>query len=167
MTAPLIKEGKPGEYMAHWLAEGGYDQIPGLYGDGYLIAGDSAMLFNTLHREGSNMAMVSGIFAAETIIEAIMKNDFSRASLKNYESRLRNSFICDDLKKYRRFNPFLENHPEIFTTLPDALGFAAREMLTVDGVPKKSKQKKIWKNLRKHHSLSALLRLIWDGYRSV
>lgn len=167
MAAPLIKEGKPGEYMAHWLAEGGYDHIPELYGDGYLIAGDSAMLFNTLHREGSNMAMVSGVFAAETIIEAIMKNDFSRASLKNYESRLRNSFICDDLKKYRGFNPFLENHPELFTTLPNALGFAAREMLTVDGVAKKSKQKKIWKNLRKHHSLSALLRLIWDGYRSV
>ncbi|MFO8084039.1 MAG: FAD-dependent monooxygenase [Desulfobacterales bacterium] len=167
MVSCLIKGGKPVEYMAHWLAEGGYDHIPELYGDGYLIAGDSAMLFNTLHREGSNMAMVSGAFAAETIIEAIRKNDFRRSSLKKYENRLQNSFIFKDLKKYRRFNPFLEHHPEIFTTLPDALGFAAREMLTVDGVPKKKKQKKIWKNLRKKHSLSALLRLFWDGYRSV
>ena len=125
------------------------------------------MLFNSLHREGSNMAMVSGAFAAETMIEAIRKNDFSRSSLKNYESRLQQSFIFDDLKKYRRFNPFLANHPEILTTLPDAMGFAAREMLTVNGTPKKKKQKKIWKNLRKHHSLSALLRLLWDGYRSV
>jgi electron transfer flavoprotein-quinone oxidoreductase len=167
MVAPMIKGGKPSEYMAHWLPEGGYDNIPKLYGDGYLIAGDSAILFNTLHREGSNMAMVSGAFAAETIIEAIRKNDFSQSSLKNYETRLQNSFIFDDLKKYRRFNPFLENHTEIFTTLPNAMGFAAREMLTVDGTPKKKKQKKIWKNFRKNHSISTLLRLIWDGYRSV
>jgi electron transfer flavoprotein-quinone oxidoreductase len=167
MTASLIKGGKSMEYMAHWLPEGGYDHIPKLYGDGYLIAGDSAMLFNTLHREGSNLAMMSGAFAAETIIEAINKNDFSRSSLKNYESKYQNSFIFDDLKKYRNFNPFLSNHPEIFTTLPDALGFAAREMLTVDGTPKKKKQKKIWRNLRKNHSLWALLRLILDGYRSV
>jgi electron transfer flavoprotein-quinone oxidoreductase len=167
MVAPMIKGGKPAEYMAHWLPEGGYDNIPKLYGNGYLIAGDSAMLFNTLHREGSNMAMISGALAAETIIEAIRKNDFSQSSLKNYETRLQKSFIFDDLKKYRRFNPFLENHPEIFSTLPNAVGFAAREMLTVDGTPKKKKQKKIWKNFRKKHSLSALIKLIWDGYRSV
>jgi electron transfer flavoprotein-quinone oxidoreductase len=167
MVATLIKGGKPSEYTAHWLAEGGYDNLPKLYGDGYLIAGDSAMLFNALHREGSNLAMVSGAFAAETIVEAFRKKDFSRLSLKAYEARLKRSFILEDLRKYRRFNPFLQNHPELFTTLPDALGFAAREMLTVDGVSKKNKQKKIWKNLRKKLSLLTLLRLVWDGCRSV
>jgi electron transfer flavoprotein-quinone oxidoreductase len=125
------------------------------------------MLFNTLHREGSNMAMVSGAFAAETIAEAVEKNDFSRDTLKSYESKLKNSFVLKDLEKYRRFNPFLECHPELFTTLPGALGFAAREMLTVDGVSKKEKQARIWKNLRKKHSIKALLKLAWDGYRSV
>jgi electron transfer flavoprotein-quinone oxidoreductase len=167
MVAPLIKGGKPVEYMAHWLPEAGYDNLPRLYGDGYLIAGDSAMLFNTLHREGSNLAMISGALAAETIIEAVIKNNFSRSSLKNYESLLKNSFIFEDLKKYRKFNPFLANHPELFTTLPDALSYAAREMLTVNDIPKKKKQKKIWRNFRKNHSISTLLRLIWDGYRSV
>jgi len=73
MVEPLIKGGKPKEYMAHWIAEGGYDAIPGLAGDGYLIAGDSGMLFNALHREGSNMAMCSGRLAAETIAEALGK----------------------------------------------------------------------------------------------
>ena len=71
MTAPLIKGGKPREYLAHWLPEGGYDTIPQLCGDGWLIAGDSAMLFNALHREGSNLAMTSGLFAAESIMEAL------------------------------------------------------------------------------------------------
>jgi len=40
-VAPLIQGGKSTEYMAHWLAEGGYDSIPRLCGDGFLIAGDS------------------------------------------------------------------------------------------------------------------------------
>ena len=33
------------------------------------------MLFNALHREGSNLAMASGKMAAETIIEALKRND--------------------------------------------------------------------------------------------
>ncbi len=167
MVAPLIEGGKPTEYMAHWLSEGGYDHLPRPCGDGYLIAGDSAMLFNTLHREGSNLAMVSGVLAAATIAEAVQKNDFTVGTLKSYEERLKNSFLVEDLKKYRRFNPFLANHPELFGTLPEAAAFAAREMLTVDGVSKRKKQGKIWSNLRKNHSLKTLLRLVYDAYRSV
>lgn len=167
MVAPLIRDGKPREYMAHWLAEAGYDNIPPLYGDGWLIAGDSGMLFNTLHREGSNMAMVSGKMAAETLLEARKTGDFSGSSLRDYVRRLEKDVVLPDLKKYRRFNSFLHNHKEIVTTLPPAFGFAAREMLTVNGVPKKDKQKKIWRNLRKDHSLLSLLRLLRDARRSM
>ena len=167
MVAPLIKGGKSIEYMAHWLPEGGYDHIPELCGDGYLIAGDSAMLFNTLHREGSNLAMISGAFAAEAILEARKNKDFSKRSLSGYKTLLENSPVLKDMKKYRRFNPFLENHKELFTTLPGAIGFAAKEMLTVNGLPKKEKQKIIWRNLRENHSLADLMRLCWDAVRSV
>ncbi len=167
MVAPLIKDGKSVEYMAHWLAEGGYEHIPELCGDGYIIAGDSAMLFNTLHREGSNLAMISGSFAAEAIMEARIQKDYSKHSLQGYTRRLKDSLVFKDLRKYKRFNPFLQAHQEIFTTLPEALGFAAKEMLTVNGMSKKEKQGIIWRNLRKNHSLLDLLRLCWDGLRSV
>ena len=40
------------------------------------------MMFNALHREGSNLAMTSGRLAAETILEAMEKNDFSSAACK-------------------------------------------------------------------------------------
>ena len=82
MVAPLIAGGKSIEYTAHWIAEGGYDAIPQLCGDGFLIAGDSAMLFNTLHREGSNLAMTSGRLAAETLLEALKNGDFRRDGLR-------------------------------------------------------------------------------------
>jgi electron transfer flavoprotein-quinone oxidoreductase len=167
MVAPLIRSGRPKEYMAHWIAEGGYDSIPRLYGDGFLIVGDSGMLFNALHREGSNMAMTSGRFAAEAIIESLSNGDFTRNGLAGYISRLRNSYIMTDLKKYRGFNGFRLQHHELFTVLPGLAGFAAREMLTVDGKPKNQKQKLIWEKIKKKIRLTKLAKILWNGWRSI
>ncbi len=167
MVAPLIAGGKSLEYTAHWLAEKGYDAIPQLYGDGYLIAGDSAMLFNALHREGSNLAMASGKMAAETIIEALRRNDCSKKGLAGYADRLYGSFIINDLKKYRRFSSFRSQHKEIYNELPKLVTFAGREFITVDGVSKKQKQKLIMKEFRKEKSILKWLKLLWEGWRSV
>ena len=168
MVAPLIADGKSLEYMAHWLAEGGYDTIPQLYGDGYLIAGDSAMLFNALHREGSNLAMTSGKMAAETIIDAFQRGDFSKKSLAGYGDRLADSYVIKDLKKYRKWGKFLHhNSREVFDQLPRLASFAGREMITVNGVSKKQKQKLIMNAIRKETSLFRLFRLLWRGWRSV
>lgn len=167
MVAPLIKGGTSKEYMAHWIAEGGYDSIPRLLGDGFLIAGDSGMLFNALHREGSNMAITSGRFAAETIVEALARGDVSRSGLSGYGVRLESSYIMKDLRKYRRFNAFRLNHHEIFTTLPELKSFAAREMLTVDGTPKKEKQGLIWKRILKELPIRKISEILWEGWRSV
>jgi len=167
MIAPLIDGGEPKEYMAHWLPEGGFKHVPQLYGDGFLIAGDSGMLFNALHREGSNMAMVSGKLAAETILQAREQGDFGSASLSAYTSRLKESFVLNDLKKYKLFPGFLQKHKEIFTLLPGLTSMAAREMLTVDGENKKKKQSRIWQAIKRRLSLFRLLRLMFDAWRSV
>jgi electron transfer flavoprotein-quinone oxidoreductase len=167
MVAPCIKGGKSREYMAHWLAEGGYQTIPELCGDGFLIAGDSAMLFNALHREGTNLAMTSGRFAAETILEALERGDFSKRELEGYTARLESSYVLQDLRKYRRFPSLFEQHKELFSTLPPLAGSAAREMLRVDGIPKKVKQREIWNLIRNTYSPWRFLRLAWDAWRSV
>jgi electron transfer flavoprotein-quinone oxidoreductase len=167
MVAPLIRSGRPREYTAHWLPEGGYDTIPSLYGDGYLIAGDSGMLFNTLHREGSNMAMTSGRLAALAIIEALEGKDTRGEALSGYGAALQRSYVINDMKKYRRFNRFLLNHKEIFTTLPRLGAHAAREMLTVDGVSKKEKQGLIRKKIQEAMPLTRLARLLWAAARSI
>lgn len=167
MVAPLIKDGVPREYLAHWLPEGGYKQVPRLYGNGYLIAGDSGMLFNALHREGSNMAMVSGKLAAEAILQARELKDFSASSLKTYTERLQQTFVLKDLQKYKRFPGFLRKHKDIFNTLPDLCSMAAREMLTVNGVDKKQKQSSVWKAIKKRISFWRLLRIMINAWRSV
>ncbi len=167
MVAPLIKGGKPQEYTAHWLAEGGYDAIPRLAGDGFLLAGDSAMLFNALHREGTNLAMASGRMAAEAIMEALGSGDLSRNGLAGYVRRLQSSYVLKDMAKYRRFPHFLQDHKELFTTLPGLASLAAREMLTVNGIPKKAKQRTIWEAFRRKMSIRQSLRFVWDAWRSV
>jgi electron transfer flavoprotein-quinone oxidoreductase len=166
MVAPLISGGKPMEYIAHWLAEGGYDAVPRLYGDGYLIAGDSAMLFNTLHREGNNLAMASGKMAAEAIIEAFKLDDYSKTGLKGYGDRLTESFVMKDLKKYRRLSSFLYNRKEVFTQLPELASFGAREIITVNGISKKDKEKSILAKIQKGMSIPRIIRLIWQAWRA-
>jgi electron transfer flavoprotein-quinone oxidoreductase len=166
MVAPLISGGKPLEYMAHWLAEGGYDAIPKLYGDGYLIAGDSAMLFNSLHREGNNLAMASGKMAAEAIIEAFKLDDYSETGLRSYGDSLAESFVMKDLRKYRRLGSFLYRHKEIFTQLPELASFGAREIITVNGVSKKDKEKSILRKIRKDMPIPQIVRLLWQAWRA-
>ena len=61
----------------------------------------------------------------------------------------------------------MHTHPELFTTLPELASLAAREMLTVNGVPKKEKQKAIWREFRTQVSLVSFLRLLRDGWRSI
>ncbi len=111
--------------------------------------------------------MASGRFAAEAILEALEKGDFSRHGLDGYPSRLRESYVMADLKKYRGFNGFRLRHHELFSTLPQTAAYAARQMITVDGTPKKLKQKAIRRRVFHDISPLRLLRIAWDGWRSV
>lgn len=155
---PLIQGAELKEYSAHLIPEGGYNAVPKLCGDGWLIAGDSAMLVNSIHREGSNLAMTSGRLAAETVIEAKKRNDFSAASLSAYDRNLRQSFVMKDLKKYRNAGHILDKNPQFFTTYPELLNFAAYEMIKVDGTPKKEKACKIIKEVLKRRCICGLLK---------
>jgi electron transfer flavoprotein-quinone oxidoreductase len=167
MVAPLIAGGKSIEYTAHWLAEGGYNTIPQMSGNGYMITGDSAMLFNALHREGSNLAMATGKLAAETAIDALKKNDVSVQGLSSYTAKLRESFVLKDMKKYKGFPDFLYETHQLFNELPQVAQFAAREMLTVNGIDKKQKQKIIMDEIKKKIGLTNLAKIAWRGWRAV
>ena len=49
--------------------------------DGALIVGDSAGFLNSQRLKGIHLAMKTGMLAAETIFEALLKNDFSTRTL--------------------------------------------------------------------------------------
>lgn len=149
-VAPLLEGGEAREYLAHLIPEGGLHGMPKLSTGGLLVVGDAAMMVNSMHREGSDLAMLSGKLAAEAVLRAREWKDYSAESLSYYNQLIRDSWIYKDLYKYRNMSRFFERHPEFFTLYPDLLNEAARQMLTVDGVSKRSKQRKIfWEALRR------------------
>lgn len=144
MVRPYLAGGESLEYLAHLIPEGGYNSIPKLVGNGVLVAGDAAQLVNAIHREGSNMAMASGKMAAEQIIEAKEKGDFSEKGLYHYHNRIFNGFIGQDLKKYKDAAKTFEEHPQYFNEYIPKMNKALSHFLTVDGTPKKHKQRDVF-----------------------
>lgn len=170
MIRKLIQGGEMVEYSGHLIPEGGFHSIPPLSGDGWCICGDAAQLVNFVHREGTNLAMTSGRLAAEAVIEAKEKGDFSAETLKAYDEKIRNSFIYKDMKKYKGMHQLLleEDPALLFEKLPRALNEAAYEMFYVDGVPKKDKQKMAMNKLKEAAGGAMnLFKLGYKGWRSM
>ncbi|MEW5791727.1 MAG: FAD-dependent monooxygenase [Pseudomonadota bacterium] len=160
---PLLQGGEMKEYAAHLIPEGGYKAVPTLFGDGWMIVGDSAGLVNAVHREGSNLAMTSGRLAAETVIELKAEGiGMDAAGLSRYRDKLEDSFVMKDLKKYKELPNILHENPHFFTVYPELLNRAAHTMLTVDGEDKHSKEKAIRGSFVQHRSFWGL---VGDAYR--
>ena len=106
-THPFIREmlqgGKILSYGAKAIPEGGYYSMPRPWADGLLIVGDSAGFLNSQRLKGIHLAVKSGILAAETILEAFLKNDFSSVTLKNYSNHFESSWAKNELWKVRNF----------------------------------------------------------------
>src|SRR3989440_2456533 len=160
---PLLRGAETVEYLAHLIPEGGYRGIPKVYGPGYLVCGDAAMLSNPVHREGSNLAMESGKLAGETVIHCKEPGDVSEPRLGAHRGNLGHSWLMADMKKYDKAVPLLEHNPQMLTKYPQVLDRALDEFLRVDGTSKWDKQNRILKMLRKE----GLFRLAMDGAKSL
>lgn len=161
--APLIEGGEMKEYAAHLIPEGGFHAVPKVYGNGWMIVGDSGGFVNAVHREGSNLAMTTGRLAAETVIAAKAAGKAMDAkALAAYKAALDASFVMKDLKKYRDLPEVLHSSPQFFTTYPDLLTGAMQKMFTVDGVDKKTKEKEVLGSFRSARRLTGL---VGDAFR--
>jgi electron transfer flavoprotein-quinone oxidoreductase len=145
--APLIAGGRLMEYGAHLIPEGGWRDMPQLYADGVLVAGDAAAMVNALHWEGTNMAIVAGKAAGEAAIQAHQKLDFSAKSLSAYRKGLEERFVMQDLYQYRNLSRFLDTHPEFMNVYPAFLNDAMGMFFGGFGKPKKQLYKEILRSL--------------------
>jgi electron transfer flavoprotein-quinone oxidoreductase len=160
---PLLEGGEMKEYSAHLIPEGGYNAIPTIHGEGWMMVGDAGMFVNSVHREGSNLAMTTGRLAAETIIELRTEGKpFTEANLARYRGKLDGSFVMKDLKKYRDMPDVLEDNPHFFTQYPELINRAAHTMLIVDGADKKSKERLVRKSFVARRSALGILK---DAFR--
>jgi len=109
LPAKLLEGGKMIRYGAKSLPYGGWWAMPPLAGEGWMIAGDAAGFLNSARLKGIHLSIKSGMLAAETVFEALRKNDFSRASLGAFKSRVENSWIKKELWKVRNFHQGFEH----------------------------------------------------------
>ena len=133
----LIKGALPLEYSAHLIPEGGIAAMPQVYTDGMMVTGDAAGLCytNGINLEGINLAMTSGVLAAETAIEAIEAKDYSACMLSRYKKKLDNSFIIKDMKTFK--NAVGMMHMErLFQTYPQVLANILEKLYRVEGTPR-------------------------------
>ena len=167
--APLIAGGEMKEYCAHLIPEGGFHAVPQVYGNGWMIVGDSGGFVNAVHREGSNLAMTTGRLAAETVIAAkAAGQDLNARTLKAYKTALDGSFVMKDLHKYRDMPEVLHTSPQFFTQYPGLVNRAAKTMFTVDGIDKKAKEKEIlgsFKATRRWGGLVGDAFKLWRAFR--
>ena len=161
--APLVAGGTVVEYSAHTIAEGGITQVPRLYGDGYLLAGDTAGLsVNSLVTvRGMDFAIASGYHAAQTAAEALSAHDTSSAGLASYDDRLRRSFVLRDLETARGVPQFMEN-PRLFGHYPDALCRLLTELYTVGPEPGAKLSRRALRSARRDLLSVATARDLWS-----
>ncbi|MEH7886497.1 FAD-dependent oxidoreductase [Bacillus sp. JJ1609] len=167
MVRPYLEGGESAEYLAHLIPEGGYHSVPRVAGNGVLVVGDAAQLVNAIHREGSNMAMASGKMAAEAIVEAKKDGNFSEKSLNRYKEALYGSFIIKDLEKYKDAAHTFEKYPQYFKEYLPMVNQAMSKFFTVDGTPKKEKQKEIMRSMTAEKGTFKVMQDIYRAWKAV
>ena len=130
--ACLVKGGSSLEYSAHVIPEGGCSALARLYGDGIMVAGDSAGLALNIGFtvRGMEYALASGHYAARAFLKAREKGHFEAADLKLYQDYLEESFVLKDFRNFRHAPEVLDN-PRLFSHYPEILGSIFREIYTV------------------------------------
>lgn len=102
--AAFLQGGKMLHYGAKSLPEGGLYAMPRIYGDGFLIVGDSAGLMNSMRLKGIHLAMRSGMLAAEAAFSCLKSGDYTAAATVVYEQKLKSDWVHDELFQCRNFH---------------------------------------------------------------
>jgi len=129
--AKLIAGGKIVEYSTHVIPEA---SRTGLFTDGLLVVGDAAGLIvnSGITLRGMDMAIASGMAAAEAVKIAMGKNDFSKKSLSHYEYLLKNDFVLADMRTFKRSPEFLQN-TRLYSLYPELVCKLFHRLAVVKG----------------------------------
>ena len=106
-THPAVRRhfegGRRISYGARALNEGGLQSIPRLTFPGGALIGDAAGFVNVPKIKGTHTSMKSGILAAEAVAATLAGG--GPGDLSDYESKLRESWVWDELSLVRNVRP--------------------------------------------------------------
>ncbi|MCG6911230.1 MAG: electron transfer flavoprotein-ubiquinone oxidoreductase [Deltaproteobacteria bacterium] len=110
-VADIIRGGKVIEQGARTVSTGGYFTMPRPAFNGGLLVGGCAAFHNVPALKGIHTAMKSGMLAAEAIVTAVEKEDFSLETLDVYNDRIAESWLHAALFEGRNFYQALSKPP--------------------------------------------------------
>jgi electron-transferring-flavoprotein dehydrogenase len=105
----LLDGGKMIRYGAKTLPYGGWLTMPRIYGNGWMLLGDSASFLNSQRLKGIHLAIKSGMLAAETAFDAMLSGGNSADTLSEYKAAVDASWIKDELYPVRNFHQAFEH----------------------------------------------------------
>jgi len=167
-VAPVIAGGTVVEHSGHLVAEGGFDAMPALVGDGVMLAGESAMMCLNLGFtvRGMDLAIAAGMHAGRSAADALEAGDTSASGLSGYQQALSGSFVLRDMQTLRRFPAFMEHTPRLFQVYPTLARDVMRQMFLVDGTPVRPLRKAVWPIL-KQAGLLGMARDVRKGVKAL
>lgn len=157
--APWVQGAKLKEYAAHLIPEGGYEQIPQLHADGFLVAGDAAglCLAAGIWLEGVNFAIGSGLAAGR----AAAATALTGAKLSSYRKDLESTFVLQDHKNLRRA-PGLLLSDRVQQRYPGLVADLVQGVFTVTNPTAKAGMLRLLRNAAKKNGVK-LRHLAADG----
>lgn len=165
----MLRGGEVVEYSAHVVSTGDMKVMPReLFTDGVLLAGESANLLLNSGKaiQGMDYAMESGILAAETIVEAKSKGDFSKGFLAEYRKKLESSYVMKDMRNFQSAVHFLHTK-DMFTSVPNIVNDFGRQFFTIDNKPTDKTPVMLKNAVKKHSSFWNMLKIGIKGARSL
>lgn len=106
-VAGIIKGGKVLEQGARTVCSGSYYTIPKLAVNGGVFVGGSASMQNIPALKGIHVSTKSGMLAAEAVIQAFNKSDFTQKALNIYSSLFEQSWLKTEIFEGRNFSQAL------------------------------------------------------------
>ena len=101
---PLFKDAKRIAYGARAISEGGLQSLPKMVFPGGALLGCSAGLLNFPRIKGTHNAMLSGIFAAQAVVDALAAGR-ERDELVEFVTALQASSVWQELQQVRNIKP--------------------------------------------------------------
>lgn len=164
-----IRGGEVVEYSAHVVSSGDKRIMPReLYKDGVMICGEAANLLMNAGKaiQGMDYAMRSGILAAETVVTAKERDDYSSDTLSEYRKALDESYVMKDMNGFQDAVHMLHS-PEMFKDVPNLICDFGRKFFSIKNEPTKKSRQMLAESVKEHSSYWDLIKLGLKGAKSL
>lgn len=169
VIADMIRGGEVVEYSAHVVSSGDKRIMPKkLSMPGLLVCGEAANLLMNAGKaiQGMDYAMRSGILAAETIANAVDKEDFGEEAMAKYQSKLNDSYVMQDINNFQDAVHLLHD-PVMTQKMPNLICDFGRNFFSIKNEPTKKARNMLRDSVKRHASYWDLVKVGVKGGKAL